>query len=75
MLCKDCARYDAENEKCRDGKLNPEGWGSAVTVANSMGVRAICVFNDYRERLVRSRIEAHEKFGKAGATPPSPSPK
>lgn len=55
MECRDCARYDAENERCRDSKLNPQDWGGAVTVANVMGLRAICVFNDYRERLVRAR--------------------
>ncbi len=56
MECKDCARFDPEGEKCRDDKLNPRTWGDAVIVANAMGLRAICVFNDHRERLVRSRL-------------------
>lgn len=67
MRCRDCARYDAEADKCRDEKVNPEDWGSAIIVANVMGVRAICMFNDHRERLVLSRIEALSQFGKGKA--------
>jgi hypothetical protein len=55
VYCRDCARYDAENAKCRDGKVNPERWDAAVNVANVMGLRAICMFNDHRERLVECR--------------------
>lgn len=55
MECRDCARWDSENRKCLDGKLNPHGWEVAVSVAQVFGLRSICVFNDYRERLVNSR--------------------
>ncbi len=54
MICRDCARYDAENAKCRDGKVNPERWDSAFNVAKVLGIRAICMLNDHRERLVGS---------------------
>ncbi|MBI5707179.1 MAG: hypothetical protein HZC36_09355 [Armatimonadetes bacterium] len=72
MLCKDCARYDAEADRCLDDKLNPADWGGAITVANVMGVRAICSFNDFRERLVRSRIDALSRVpGAPRATRPT----
>jgi len=54
--CKDCDRFDPEIRKCKDQKINPQRWSQAVEVANVLGVRSICVFNDYRERLVRSRM-------------------
>ncbi|RMG24163.1 MAG: hypothetical protein D6724_06740 [Armatimonadetes bacterium] len=55
MLCRDCHRYDAEEGVCRDGKLNPESFADAVEVAQVFGPRAICVFNDYRERVLDIR--------------------
>ncbi len=58
MFCKDCARFNEETEQCRDGKLNPRTWGDAIEVANHIGVRAICMFNDHRELLVDTRHRA-----------------
>jgi hypothetical protein len=55
MLCRDCARYDPKNRKCLDEKVNPLKWEMAVEVANVLGLRTICVFNDHRERLVKAR--------------------
>lgn len=55
MYCRDCARWDEEAKRCNDGKVNPQRWEVAVSVANVLGVRSICIFNDYRERLIRSR--------------------
>ena len=55
MYCRDCARYDLEAKRCKDEKVNPQDWETAVTVAQVLGLRSICVFNDYRERLVRAR--------------------
>lgn len=54
MNCRDCARY--VEGRCQDQKVNPATWAQAVEVANVLGVRAICVFNDHRERLVLSRM-------------------
>ncbi|HRJ26450.1 MAG TPA: hypothetical protein PLO61_02930 [Fimbriimonadaceae bacterium] len=56
MTCPDCPRYDPDRATCKDGKVNPRTWGQAVDVANHLGVRSICLFNDHRERLVRSRL-------------------
>ncbi len=55
MDCRDCARYDKENTKCLDGKVNPLRYEHAVSVAQVMGLRCICVFNDHRQRLVDVR--------------------
>jgi hypothetical protein len=55
MLCRDCHRYDPEAESCRDGKLNPQSFSDAVEVAQHLGPRAICVFNDFRERILDIR--------------------
>ena len=55
MYCRDCPRWDSEARRCLDGKVNPPNYSTAVDVANVLGVRAICVFNDYRERLVTGR--------------------
>jgi hypothetical protein len=63
VYCEDCPRWDSEKRKCRDGKLNPQTWTQAFEVAGHIGLRAICVFNDHRERLVKSRanqVEAKE---------------
>lgn len=53
MHCRDCPRWI--DGKCADQKVNPERYGQAVEVANIHGVRAICPFNEHRDRLVRTR--------------------
>jgi hypothetical protein len=35
--------------------VNPPTWETAVTVSQVLGLRSICAFNDYRERLVNAR--------------------
>lgn len=59
MYCRDCARFDEETRECRDKKVNPQSWAEAVEVANYLGVRAICMMNDHRERLIDSRLKVH----------------
>lgn len=56
VYCRDCALWEAESNRCRNGKVNPHSWEETVNVANVLGVRAICIFNDHRERLVQSRL-------------------
>lgn len=58
MYCRDCPRYDLDARKCKDAKVNPQRWETAVEVANVLGLRSICVFNDHRERLVQARTNA-----------------
>ncbi len=55
MECRDCTRYDTEARKCMDGKLNPHSWEATVSVAQIFGLRSICMFNDFREKLVNTR--------------------
>lgn len=52
MYCRDCSRYDTEEKRCKDGKLNPERYSQAVEVTKVFGLRSICTFNDHREQLV-----------------------
>ena len=61
MECRDCARWDDERRKCRDGKVNPHRWDVAVSVSQVLGLRSICMFNDYRERLVNCRKPRDEQ--------------
>ena len=56
MDCRDCHRWDSEAKKCLDGKVNPHNWEVAVTVVQVLGLRAVCPFNDYRERLIGCRL-------------------
>ena len=58
MYCRDCPRYDSEERKCLDGKVNPDTWERSVTVAQVLGLRSICTYNDFRERLIASRRPA-----------------
>jgi hypothetical protein len=55
MDCRDCPRFNAEAEKCRDNKLNPRTWDQAVSVMHVYGIRWVCVFNDHRARLALTR--------------------
>ena len=66
MDCRDCARYDETAEACRDRKVNPLKWEDAVSVAQLLGPRAICLFSDHRERIIASRVpvgDATQFFG------------
>lgn len=64
MYCRDCARYDPETAKCRDGKVNPGHYEAALNVARLMGLRAICVFCDHRERLVANIHDGSMRAGR-----------
>ncbi len=55
MDCRDCPRYDNAHTRCKDGKVNPHTYEQSFSVAQFMGLRSLCVFNDYRERLLQSR--------------------
>ena len=57
MYCRDCPRFDLENNRCKDSKVNPLEYETAINVANVLGLRAICVFNDHRERLIDTRSQ------------------
>jgi hypothetical protein len=61
MDCRDCALWDDKKERCRDGKINPRKYDDALCAAQVLGVRAICIFNDHRERIVGVRTGAPMK--------------
>jgi len=63
VYCRDCARYDPEASKCRDGKVNPGHYETALNIARLMGIRAICVFCDHRERLVANIHDGSMRSG------------
>lgn len=52
MRCEDCPRWNADEQACRDRKLNPGSFGEAVEVVQMFGPRALCTMNDYRERML-----------------------
>ncbi|MBX3096931.1 MAG: hypothetical protein KF812_08720 [Fimbriimonadaceae bacterium] len=55
MRCRDCPRFDSDAQTCQDQKLNPGRWEEAVEVGQLYGIRSICTFNDFRERLIAAR--------------------
>ena len=61
MDCRDCARYDENRSRCMDGKVNPKRYEHALEASQVLGLRAICVFCDHRERLVSVRGQAAKK--------------
>jgi hypothetical protein len=61
MDCHDCPRFDIEANRCRDGKVNPRTYEQSFQIAKHIGLRAICVLNDHRERLVEARRPASPK--------------
>ncbi len=56
MYCRDCNRWNSEDSKCLDGKVNPHNWETAVSVVQVLGIRSVCPFNDFRERLIACRM-------------------
>jgi hypothetical protein len=60
MDCRDCHRWKKDESRCLDGKVNPHRYETAVNVSQVLGLRSICPFNDFRERLIAAR-----NFGKA----------
>jgi hypothetical protein len=51
MSCSKCPRYDREALRCREGKSNPGRKSDAVAVSELLGLRSLCQYSPYRERL------------------------
>jgi hypothetical protein len=51
MTCWQCPRYDRSERHCRDGKANPKKKTDSITVAELLGLRALCHYNPYRDVL------------------------
>lgn len=52
ITCRQCCAYDREERRCRVGKTNPPRKHEALTVAELLGVRTLCIHNPYREPLI-----------------------
>jgi len=51
MSCWNCPRYSRTERRCREGKANPKRKSDSFAVAESLGIRALCHYNPYREPL------------------------
>lgn len=51
MTCPRCPRYDKDERRCLDGKTNPKSKSDSVAAAEQLGVRALCVYNPFRDAL------------------------
>lgn len=51
MTCLKCPRYDAETQRCREGKANPRNKVDTVAVAELLGLQTLCHYNPYRDGL------------------------
>lgn len=67
ITCWQCPTYDREVRRCRIGKTNPETKHESITVAEVLGVRALCVHNPYREPLLLRMYAPNRRFVWAAA--------
>ena len=51
MTCWNCRRYSRTDRRCLEGKANPKRKSDSFAVAESLGLRALCHFNPYRDGL------------------------
>lgn len=58
--CSRCRLYDRANRHCTMGKVNPRTKLDTYETAQVLGVRALCVFNLYRDQLI---AYSRPKFG------------
>jgi hypothetical protein len=66
MDCRDCSLYNADTETCRSQKLNPRSKEDATQVAQMLGVRVICVFNEFREPIIQRMYDKEIRGGLLG---------
>ncbi len=60
--CWQCRSYDRDARRCRIGKTNPRKKHESLTVAEMMGVQALCLHNPYREPLILRMRHPHSRF-------------
>ncbi len=51
MTCWKCKRYSRTERRCLEGKANPKRKSDSFAVAETLGLRALCHFNPYRDGL------------------------
>lgn len=52
ILCPRCRLYDRLARRCTAGKVNPRTKLDTYEAAQVLGVRALCAFNLYRDRIL-----------------------
>lgn len=52
ILCLRCRLYDSVRRRCTIGKVNPPTRLDTYEAAQVLGVRALCPFNLYRDRMI-----------------------
>jgi hypothetical protein len=57
ILCPRCPLYNRAKRRCTIGKVNPRTKVDTYETARLLGVRALCPFNPYRERLLHPKGE------------------
>ena len=63
MHCWNCPRYSRTERLCADGKANPKKKADSVTVAEVLGLRALCHYNPYRDALAARKFFPHDSLG------------
>ena len=62
MACWNCPRYSRVDRRCREGKSNPKRKSDSFAVAETLGIRALCHYNPYREPLAMRMFFPHSPF-------------
>ncbi len=52
VTCARCRLYDRLARRCTIGKVNPRTKLDTYETARLLGVRALCAFNLYREKML-----------------------
>ncbi len=52
ITCPRCRLYDRARRRCLIGKVNPRTKIDTYETARVLGVRALCSFNLYRDRML-----------------------
>ncbi|GIV16804.1 MAG: hypothetical protein KatS3mg022_2239 [Armatimonadota bacterium] len=55
ILCPRCRLYDHKGRRCTVGKVNPRTKLDTYETAQVLGVRALCMFNLYRDQILRGK--------------------
>ncbi len=72
MHCWNCPRYSRTERSCADGKANPKKKADSVTVAEVLGLRALCHYNPYRDALAARMYFPHTRLGIHSVPPRRP---
>ena len=66
MSCRKCPRYEVEKQRCSDGKANPRRKADAFSLVELLGIRSLCHYSPYRDRIV---LQTHFPHHPSAITP------